>query len=213
MRYFTLFIFIFLLGYGCQSDSKQQAKESTAYDTTAVVKEGQEIVGATFKTLSSNLQNAMSEGGVEYALQFCNIEAMPLTDSLSTYYDVSIRRASHKPRNPSNKANSMEEKVINDYIQKIDEGGNLNPVTYGDDNTITYHAPIVITNQLCLNCHGEPGTDIAESDLSTIQELYPEDQATGFSMGELRGVWTVKLPATYFDSTQTQQIISHLKKN
>ncbi|NIT56907.1 MAG: DUF3365 domain-containing protein, partial [Aliifodinibius sp.] len=143
---------------------------------------------------------------VQHALQFCNVQAIPLTDSLSKHHDVSIRRASHKPRNPYNTADSLEIKVIKQYIKKLKSGNELQPITYADENRITFHAPITITNALCLNCHGKVNEDISKENLATIQELYPNDQATGFSMGNLRGVWTIRFPATHFDSTKIQKI-------
>lgn len=206
MRYGILIAFILAMGYGCQSESQKQTDNKLAYDTTVVVNEGQKIAKATFQTLSSNLQKAMQEGGVEYALEFCNVEAMPLTDSLSAHHDVSIRRASHKPRNPYNTADSLEAEVIKQYIKKLESGDKLQPVTYADENRITFHAPITITNSLCLNCHGKVNEDISKENLATIQELYPKDQATGFSMGDLRGVWTIRFPATHFDDADIQQL-------
>lgn len=206
MRYILPVLFAVLVGYSCQSESQEQTNNEISYDTTVVVNEGQKIAKATFQTLSSNLQNAMQEGGVEHALEFCNVEAMPLTDSLSSYHDVSIRRASHKPRNPYNMADSLEADVIKKYLEDLDSGNDLKPVTYADENRITFHAPITITNSLCLNCHGKANEDITEGDLATIQELYPEDQATEFSMGDLRGVWTVRFPASHFDSTEVEKL-------
>jgi hypothetical protein len=206
MRNVLLLFLALLITLGCQSKSPEQNSKTLSYDTTAVVNEGQKIAKATFQTLSSNLQNAIKEGGVEHALQFCNVEAIPLTDSLSSHHDVSIRRASHKPRNPYNTADSLESEVIKQYIDKLQSGDNLKPVTYSDENRITFHAPITITNELCLNCHGKINEDISEDNLTTIQELYPNDQATGFSMGDLRGVWTVRFPATHFDADEIQQL-------
>ncbi|MDZ7681013.1 MAG: DUF3365 domain-containing protein [Fodinibius sp.] len=206
MRYILPLFLAVLVGYSCQSESQDRTNNKLSYDTTLVVNEGQKIAKETFQTLSSNLQNAMQEGGVEYALEFCNVEAMPLTDSLSSHHDVSIRRASHKPRNPYNTADSLEAKTINQYIDKLEKGDNLQPITYADENRITFHAPITITNSLCLNCHGKVNEDIAKDDLATIQDLYPNDQATGFSMGDLRGIWTIRFPASHFDSTQISQI-------
>lgn len=204
MRYLLPVFLVLLVGYSCQSESQEETSNNISYDTTAVVNEGQQIVKATFKTLSSNLQNAMQEGGVEYALEFCNVEAMPLTDSLSAHHDVSIRRASHKPRNPYNTADSLEAKAIKQYIAKLESGESLSPITYANENRITFHAPITITTQLCLNCHGKVNEDISKDNLAAIQELYPDDQATGFSMGDLRGVWTVRFPATHFDSAKVE---------
>ena len=207
MRPLILLIFIMGMGIGCNSEThKQEKNKQIDYDTTAVVQEGKKIASATFRTLSGNLQQALAEGGVDYALQFCNVEAMPLTDSLSSYHNVTIRRASHKPRNPSNKADSLEMRAIEQYLTQLEKGENLEPITYSDDKTISFHAPITITNKLCLNCHGKPNKDITKSDLAKIQELYPMDRATGFSMGELRGVWSIRFPASHFDSTQIKKI-------
>jgi hypothetical protein len=44
---------------------------------------------------------------------------------------------------------------------------------------------------ICRKCHGpriEP--DVKDR----LRELYPEDEATGFKKGELRGMFWVKLP-------------------
>lgn len=197
MRLLILIIPMLMIDCGNQSDKQQKANnEIETIDTTAVIQKGQEISMAAFNTLSSNLKQAMGEGGIEYALEFCNVEAMPLTDSLSANYRVELRRASHKPRNPANRADSLEMKTIDQYLRQIKENGELKPVVYVRDKIISYHAPIRINNQLCLNCHGNRGTDVAESDFETIQELYPEDEATGFEMGQLRGIWSIDFSKT-----------------
>jgi len=195
MRLLLCIFFVLLISCENQSDKQQTIDNIVTIDTTAVIEEGRAISKAAFNTLSSNLKQAMEEGGVEFALKFCNLEAMPLTDSLSSNYGIELRRASHQPRNPVNRADSLEMKTIVEYLSQIKEKGELKPVTYVRDKTIYYHAPIRITNQLCLNCHGKRGTDIAESDFETIQELYPEDEATGFEMGQLRGIWSIDFKA------------------
>lgn len=199
MRILFLFTFLILL-LGCGGQSDEGAESQIAVDSTVVVEEGQKITKAAFQTLSTNLQQAMQEGGVKYALEFCNVEAMPLTDSLATHYGIELRRASHQPRNPMNRADTLEMASIQKYLDEIQADAELQPFTYADEQSIIYHAPIRIPNQLCLNCHGEPGVDIAESDLETIRELYPEDEATGFEMGELRGIWSIQFPKAYFDT-------------
>ncbi|MFH5834029.1 DUF3365 domain-containing protein [Halalkalibaculum sp. DA3122] len=202
MRYSIFFTAVLTLALiGCGGEPGQHpANRDISIDSSAVVSEGQMISQAAFKTLSSNLQQAMAEGGVENALRFCNIEAMPLTDSLSTHFDIELRRASHRPRNPSNRADSLELQTIQQYLSEIEAGRDLKPVIYTSGSTISYHAPIRIAGPLCLNCHGQPATDIAKPDLQVIRELYPEDEATGFSLGELRGIWSIRFPADYFDA-------------
>ncbi|GAA5520248.1 DUF3365 domain-containing protein [Aliifodinibius salicampi] len=201
MRFAILSFFLLLLSCSPENDNRQSESidKVVNIDTTAVVEAAKEITTASFKTLSSNLQKAMSEGGVSNALEFCNIKAMPLTDSLASHYGIELQRASHQPRNPVNKADSLEMIAIKEYIRNIEQGRELKPVTYTRENAIIYHAPIRIQGQLCLSCHGSPGTDISQSDVEIIQELYPEDMATGFEIGELRGIWSIQFPANYFN--------------
>jgi hypothetical protein len=46
----------------------------------------------------------------------------------------------------------------------------------------------------CLVCHGDPQTQIAEATLAKINDLYPEDKATGFAMNDFRGAWKITFP-------------------
>lgn len=191
MRIIFLFKFLILfLGCTHQSENQKSVPEITV-DNESVVEEGGEITVTAFQTLSTNLQSALNEGGVKYAIEFCNLEAMSLTDSLASHNGKKLRRASHQPRNPLNLADSLEMLSIQKYLDNLEAGGELPTFTYAMEYTISYHAPIRISNQLCLNCHGKPGVDIKASDLEIIQELYPTDEATDFGMGELRGIWSI----------------------
>ena len=59
------------------------------------------------------------------------------------------------------------------------------------DGRIAYAEPLVI-QPVCLTCHGaEVGPEIK----AAIAERYPQDQATGYKLGELRGVIWAELPA------------------
>jgi hypothetical protein len=57
---------------------------------------------------------------------------------------------------------------------------------------IVFYSPIVITNALCLQCHGTPEIEVRPETLAAIAKLYPRDQATGFKLGDLRGLWRVE---------------------
>ena len=61
------------------------------------------------------------------------------------------------------------------------------------ETMVTGYYPIT-TNGMCLQCHGEKGTDVAPTTLTVLEALYPEDQATGYAADELRGVWVVEMP-------------------
>jgi len=47
----------------------------------------------------------------------------------------------------------------------------------------------------CLGCHGTEGGDINAKTLKIIKQKYPEDKATGYKEGDLRGWWKITFPA------------------
>ena len=49
------------------------------------------------------------------------------------------------------------------------------------------------TQGLCLNCHGSEDK-MAPEVKARLSELYPNDKATGYSEGQIRGALTVKRP-------------------
>jgi hypothetical protein len=57
--------------------------------------------------------------------------------------------------------------------------------------TSGYVEPILLQSP-CLACHGDA---LAPEVAARIGELYPEDRAVGFQVGDLRGVFWVELPA------------------
>lgn len=164
----------------------------------AALHRGKSIVTETFSLLSSNLQSAIQSGGVSNALPFCSLAASPLTAGMAQKHGVALRRFTHKPRNPAGRADATEMAVLKSLEAALAAGHTTNPppplITNFTATTATFFAPIVLNNELCLKCHGEPGRDIAEENLAIIQRLYPRDEATGFKPGDLRGAWRVDIP-------------------
>ncbi len=154
---------------------------------------GSAIAQKTGKTLKSHLQKALQEGDISHAIQFCSSLAYPLTDSLSEQENARIKRTSHKVRNPRNAPDDLEQAVIASYLEKKSQGLPLKPTLkpYGKDS-VAFHAPIM-AQPLCLNCHGTVGETIQPDHYKTIREHYPEDKATGFKAGDLRGIWSIRL--------------------
>ena len=152
---------------------------------------GKEIAQGTFKALSGKLKSQIIEGGVEQALPFCNNKAIPLTDSLSAVYNAKIERVAVNYRNPKNKALDYDSNVYMEYEGQLSDGKMVKPKLHTTESGQTvFYAPIILKGQ-CVVCHGEPITEITESTLAKINELYPVDNATGFVEGDLRGLWKI----------------------
>lgn len=166
-------------------------EELTIEESQAYTLKGQEIAQQTFKALSENLKKAMSEGGVENAVKFCNVNESVIVDSLSKHYDVSIKRTSHKLRNENNKPNTSEQEMIDYYLNASKTTEDLFPeVKRNTDNTVSFYAPIHL-QPLCVTCHGTVGKTVSETDYKSILALYPNDKAVDFDIDEFRGIWSI----------------------
>jgi hypothetical protein len=44
-----------------------------------------------------------------------------------------------------------------------------------------------------MQCHGSENDQITQETLAKINELYSNDKATGYNVGELRGIWVVEM--------------------
>ena len=150
------------------------------------------IATKTQMVLGKNLMNAISTHGTEYAVSFCSTKAIHLTDSTGNSLNATVRRVSEKNRNPDNKANWNQRKYIEATKLAIEEGKTPNPRLIHLGNLKVGYYPI-LTNQMCMQCHGDPKTEISPETLSKINTLYPDDLATGYKPNELRGIWVVTM--------------------
>ena len=172
-----------LIALSCRISAQEDAPLATRAQTA---------IADTFAAMSASLMKALAEGGVEKAVPFCHENVKGLVADLETKHGARIQRVTHKPRNPANRASQAELILIESLQQKLANGEALTPTQVDTvDGTSIYYAPIVIPAEACLKCHGQPGGDIAPTDLQLIRSLYPDDEAVDFKLGDLRGLWKV----------------------
>ena len=193
MRTFTI-LFILLAVASIMQCSAPSAQESTT-DSKMTRKEylaqGQKLAQQTQQVLARNLIQAIADSGTAHAVSFCSIRAVALTDSVGKSVNASIRRVTDKPRNTGNKATIEELQIIQSKKDELEETGNCSPQLVYDEKYVVGYYPI-ITQGLCMSCHGEKNT-LDPKTLTTIDSIYPTDQATGYQTGALRGMWAVRM--------------------
>ena len=185
-----LFLFFFFLA-ACNNTT--QRKELTQEEQAKYIQTGKKITTFSFKTLSKEVMNAINEGGVQHAVDYCHLQANPLIDSLSKVHHAKISRVSDQYRNPQNKPDELDLTVIETYRKQLDEGQELQAHLENTGKEIIFYSPILILNPVCLNCHGVPGSTAEQANIDFIRTKYPEDRAVGYKLGDLRGVWKIVL--------------------
>ena len=73
----------------------------------------------------------------------------------------------------------------NEYSEIVEEQGK---------KYLRYFRPLIVA-PLCITCHG-PKENIPQEVGTILAERYPEDRATGFLVGDVRGAITVKILVT-----------------
>lgn len=193
LLYLSLFLFIF----SCKQKSKNQTIREESNESEVLLetivnasKIGKEYALETQKLLGKNLVGAIQKKGVLGALDFCNVQAIPLTDSIAKKHGTIIKRVSDRPRNIKNKANSVELAQIEHFKKRLEQEKEVEPVVISEGNKNKFYYPI-ITNAMCLQCHGTPNEEIAPATLSKLEGLYPDDKAIGYGPNEVRGIWSI----------------------
>ncbi len=182
-----IYLIPFILLFACGTKETTQTTEKI--DSTYTIR-GNALAKISFETISTELKEALQNGGIEHALRYCNEKAYPITDSLSVANRVSIRRVSNKNRNPRNKADKMEEFLIKGFGNDLNVEKELTPrLVLKDDSVIFYKA--IILQPLCLTCHGQPEKELTFQTDSLIRTLYPKDKAIGYQVNQVRGLWRI----------------------
>lgn len=147
-------------------------------------------------TLSGELMAAVSEGGPAHAIGFCADEALELTDSVAADLGDGwqVKRTAQRTRNPANAPDSLEADALDRFHAAETEGDGLEElVQRTPDGDFRYYRALRIA-PLCAECHG-PRDAMQPAVLEALDERYPDDEATGYAEGDLRGLIRITVPA------------------
>ena len=181
-----------LLLVACQpQESARPETTITAAERSAYLAKSEALAGKLQKALGSQLMAAMKEGGPPAAVRVCQGVAQDITRVTSEEEaDVSIRRTALRVRNPANQPAPDSVQVLEDWRATLEAGNELRPSLLINKDNVIVHRPIM-TAAICLQCHGEP-EQIQNETRTLVNQLYPEDQATGFAAGSLRGAFRIE---------------------
>lgn len=201
MRIWTgLVLVILLVSLGCAREPEPPVTEEPAATAdwqlvapeqmTDAQKAQHERCLAAVNSLASEMMGelmaALDSGGPAEGIAVCQGKAPEVAAQVASEYGLAIGRTSFALRNISNTAPMWAQDLVTERIGE--------PVYLaGPAGELGALLPIRLKAE-CQMCHG-PAEQIADEVKAAIAENYPEDRATGFAAGDLRGWFWVEVPA------------------
>jgi hypothetical protein len=145
------------------------------------------------------LQAEIARGGPEGAIEVCRVKAPELARAASQESGWTVRRVSLRNRNPKAAPDAWERAALEDFDRRAAAGeaaGKLEAaaVVSVDGKPVQRYLRALPTIELCTQCHG-PVDKLSPAVVAQLKALYPDDRATGYSVGQIRGAMTLSRPA------------------
>ncbi|MFN3229804.1 MAG: DUF3365 domain-containing protein [Asticcacaulis sp.] len=139
--------------------------------------------------LLTALKTAMASGGPVAAITVCTEQSPAIAARLSEENNAHIQRVALRWRSPAAQPTASERQVLKSWLKApLDPQGNPRSIVFqsGRDE-VTFMRAIPLKPE-CQTCHG---VNIQPEIKATLAESYPDDRATGFRPGELRGAFRI----------------------
>jgi len=197
-QHFFLFILsISTILFGC-SGTGIKISEPNSEEISQIKPLGDRISKELVTTLQFELKKAVKEGGLNKAINVCNMKAIPLTSIIADATDkvVHIKRTTYRYRNPDNAPDVAEKAALDHYKSLINEQKDIPPfyiqkIEQKGGTYYNYYKPMKIAT-ICLNCHGA-NDKINQETLKEINKLYPDDRAMDYKEGDFRGLIRISI--------------------
>ena len=155
------------------------------------VKEARSLASDLRVSLMQNLSEKISKDGVKNAVPFChaNVKAIAKGAAKDRINKFEFGRTSHKVRNSANNPLPWADKYLKEFAGSKKGEIKKEYILHDLENGKKVYMEPLYVEAKCLLCHGE---NVASNVSVKIKELYPNDKATGFKLGEFRGFIWVK---------------------
>ncbi len=139
------------------------------------------------------LQEEIRKTGAEGAIPVCKDMAPKMAGEISQQTGWKIKRVSLKARNDARAIpDDWEKAALEDFDKRAAAGESPAKLEKGEKIGNEYRFVKALPVQgLCLGCHG-PAEKLKPAVQATLGQHYPNDKATGYSEGQIRGVISVR---------------------
>lgn len=161
-----------------------------------------------FKSKLSRIRSMEIETlGLATAVEVCRVMAPQLYHEFSVDRHILLHRVSLRPRNSiRGHADSWEQAGLLKMRKLLDNNDKSNNLEIAElveepaGKFFRYLSPI-IARPVCMKCHGTTA-EIDSRVVSILQHHYPDDQATGYQVGDLMGAISIKQAYSFLNKKQ-----------
>lgn len=169
---------------------------AAAQELDGLKAEGAKLIKTYADSLKDELSAALQAGGPSRAIEVCRAQAPAIAAKVSAESGWTVRRTSHRIRNAASAPDAYESRVLDEFLARLAKGEGpaslmrAEVVDEGGGKVFRLVKAIPIQD-MCLDCHG---TQIDPWVRDRLRAAYPDDAATGFKLGDIRGVFSLKKP-------------------
>jgi len=163
----------------------RKAQASVSFiENKQILERGMMHIDAFMGSLQPTLKGLLASDSTHVtAMGGCSSMATKMRDDYNRQItDAKVRRTALKYRNPKNKPDTADRMVMDTFVSSK----KLKPLVVDLGDQYRVYKPLAV-KQACLLCHGARN-DISPELVKMIDRTYPKDMATGFELGEFRGV-------------------------
>lgn len=168
----------------------------SAEQQAAMAGDARKTAGSLIQQLGGELKKSLEANGPAESIAVCKDKAPVIAASLSKSSGFEVKRVSPKNRNPKGVPDAWEAQAQADLEKRL--AGGEKPETLETWQVVKTssgkefrYAKALVTQPVCLTCHGE---NIADGVKAKLAAEYPHDKATGYSAGMVRGIVSIKRP-------------------
>ncbi|PJK15219.1 glutamate synthase [Lysobacteraceae bacterium NML07-0707] len=189
---------------GCQvektttAEAMQNVEPSPEQVDEAARQRAQQAAKAFSERLQSALKQKMGAEGPVAAIDFCKTQAPVIAAAVADEQGVAIGRipVAGKVRNRANAIEGWQAEVLADFQARA-ASTPVSELVYSNTEQLPEGIALRMMKAIevqpaCLACHGK---QLAEPVRQALARNYPEDTATGFEAGDLRGALWVEVPS------------------
>ena len=159
----------------------------------ALMTEARKVATTLPPKLIVALQDEIQKSGPEGAIPVCKDMAPKMAGEISQQTGWKIKRVSLKARTDARAIpDPWEKAALEDFDKRAAAGESPAKLEKGEKIGNVYRFVKALPVQpLCLSCHG-PADQLSPATKAALSQNYPNDRATGYAEGQIRGVISVR---------------------